>query len=114
MSNVHKKAAIARRMAEKIASEWDRLMPVGEFYSEKYVPESIGLKLTPCKPKKFRRVKRLKLTEDYIMTCYRFDTQILWLYHPGVKSGDIHKYEMVSHKMIKKANIKKLMEKESV
>ena len=106
-------SAILRRLSEQISSSYDYCLPTGEFVSEKYITDSIGLKLTDFKPyrKKFYKVHHeghptYKDAEKF----YFYSCKVLWLYHPDLGSS-VHQYSDMHFHALKKANVKKVLEK---
>ena len=103
-----------RRLSEEIASSYDFTLPTGELVSEKYVTNSIGLKLTNFEPEIKKYIK-----PDYIGVPiyrdaekhYRYRCKVLWLYHPDLGTDRIHQYSDMPFDSLKKANEKKVLER---
>lgn len=107
-------SARLRRISEDIARSYNLLLPTGDLVSQKYVTTSVGLKLTEFKPKAkignkphYSGYPEYKDAERY----YNYTCTVLWLYHPYLESGSVHKYSEIDYHDLKKANEKKVLER---
>ena len=114
MGKNHKYGAELRKLAEQMAREYNAKIPIGELVSQKYVTNSVGLKLTD-----FVAIKKPWKTPDYggkptyekVYKQYNFKCIVLWLHHPDLDGEAISKYDTVYFDLIKKVDEKKVLER---
>jgi hypothetical protein len=114
MVNRHRFGAEMRRLAEQMAREYNGKLPIGELVSQKYVPESVGVKLTDFAPKRktWKQPEYIGgVTESKALEQYNFYCTVLWLHHPDLETGGVQKYHDVYFDLIKKADEKKVLER---
>lgn len=103
-----------RRLSEETASSYDFALPTGVFVSEKYVTNSIGLKLTNFEPSIRKYIKPSYIgapTYSDAEKYYSYRCKILWLYHPDLGTERIHQYSDMPFDSLKKADEKKVLER---